>query len=324
MKGTRAHTRTGIFGALLLLGVLVGCGGAHAPVSPSAPATASKPTSKLGLWVLESDGAPVFTRVTAEIQKRWAGPVRVARLTGNDAHDTPLLQSFGAPGAPRLVAAIGLGAAMRAKALRGKNVVFCQAFNFEDQELVQPWMKGVSPLPPIRPQFRLWKSVDPTLTRVAMVTGPNLRWLLQEARAAAASEKIQLVHREINSDLEAVYAIKELLDNVEGIWLVPDNRILSRWALQEITAIGHKQGKQVVVFNSQLLSLGALLSMEASPADVATAVVRRLNESANMEQRIPGPAVVALNTVSAYANPTVAAQLGVKLPRHLTGAGDGR
>ena len=307
---------------LLLMATLAGCGGGHVPLSPSAPANMSKPVPKSGLWVLESDGSPVFTRVTTEIEKRWAGPVRVVRLTGSDAHDAQLMKSFNAPGAPRLVAAIGLGAAMKAKALRGKNVVFCQAFNFEDQELVQPWLKGVSPLPPIRAQFRLWKSVDRTLTRVAMVTGPNLRWLLQEARTAAAQEKIQLVHRETNSDLEAVYVIKELLDNIDGVWLVPDNRILSRWALQEITAIGHKQGKQVVVFNSQLLSLGALLSVEATPVDVATSVVRRLKESANMEQRIPGPPVVALNTMSVHANPTVAAQLGIKLPRHLTGAGD--
>lgn len=303
----------------LLMAALAGCGGAHAPVSPPG---VSKPAPKSAVWVLESDGSPVFTRVTAEIQKRWAGPVRALRLTGDEVRDAQLMQSFNAPGAPRLVAAIGLGAAMKAKALRGKNVVFCQAFNFEDQELVQPWMKGVSPLPPIRAQFRLWKSIDRSMTRVAMVSGPKLRWLLQEARTAAALEKIQLVHREINSDLEAVYAIKELLDNVEGVWLVPDNRILSRWALQEITAIGHKHGKQVVVFNAQLLSLGALLSMEASPADVAMSVVRRLNESAHMEQRVPGPPMIALNTMSVYANPTVAAQLGVKLPRHLTGAGD--
>ena len=310
---------------LLPLMVLAGCTAAHVPLSaPAAPAAPAITTPKLGLFVLESDGAPVFTRVTAEIRKRWAGPVQVVRLTGNEPHDSLLMRSFDEPAAPRLVAAIGLAAAVKAKRLRGKNVVFCQAFNFEDQELIQPWMKGVSPLPPIRQQFRLWKSVDPTLTRVAMVTGPKLHWLLQEARAAAKSEKIELTHQDVNSDLKAVYAIKELLDSVDGVWLVPDNRILSKWALQEITAIGHKQGKQVVVFNSQLLSLGALLSIEADPADVATSVVRRLNESATMVQRIPGLSVLALSTMSVQANPTVAAQLGVKLPSKLRGPGHAR
>src|SRR4030065_1005961 len=94
------------------------------------------------------------------------------------------------PDAPRFVV-IGSPAARMAREVPGKKVIFCQVFNYEDAELVTPWMKGVSATAPVGEQFRVWKSLYPKLTSVGVITGKNLQGLMKEMQAAAKVNQIR-------------------------------------------------------------------------------------------------------------------------------------
>jgi ABC-type uncharacterized transport system substrate-binding protein len=175
-----------------------------------------------------------------------------------------------------LVVSIGLPAARVARGLSGKRVVFCQVFNYEDTDLVTSWMIGVAATPPVNEQFRVWKQLSPRLKRVGVITGKSLRGLMEEAQAAARENGLELVHVEVRSDKETLYAYKQLVPKIQGLWLVPDNRVLSREVIRDVMAHSVREGKQVAVFSHQLLALGGLVSAESGYADIAEQVLERL------------------------------------------------
>lgn len=280
---------------------LAGC----ASLSPG-PDPVSAPTVRFhvptGIIVLQSDDSPAYADVTRELVRQWRGGLEVVHLNEDGdlgAEARGQIQSSGKP----FVVAVGLAAARAARSLSGKKVVFCQVFNYAEHDFVRPWMKGVSAVPPVGLQFRAWKAQDPGLARVAVIAGVGLRDLMAEARAAALEHGIKLHHVEVNSDLALRYAYAQLAPEVQGLWLVPDNRVLSVDVLRDVFALSRKRGQQIMVMNDQLLAWGGTLSAESDPADVAGRVLARVREAAGYAA-IPGPDITPLTKVNIKSNPT--------------------
>ena len=269
----------------VLVSLLSACALPRAPVP-----TPEVPQAHPELLILESSPAPVYAHVTAELKRTWPGKTQVETLDDADPTVLTRVREARAP----LVAAIGLPAALVARRLSNKQVVFCQVFNYRGHRLLSARMKGVEALPPPEQHFDAWRSVSPKLERVAMVTGPGLEKLLASARDAGAKHGITVSHWTVNSDLEALYAFKRLGPDIQGLWLVPDNRILSAKLLREVLTLADRQGIQVLVSNPQFLRLGAWLSAEADPVDVARQVSLRLHAASAHGSAVPGPAMVPL------------------------------
>ncbi len=215
----------------------------------------------------------------------------------------------------QIVVAIGLPAALVARKLAGKRVIFCQVFNYEDYDLITPWMKGVSAIPPVARQFQTWKKIDPTLTKVGVITGKNLHSLLQEAQTAAKDNQITLSHIEVGSDLEMLYAFKRLSGEIQALWLVPDNRVLSRKILRDLLSTAYRQGKQVLVFSEQLLPLGGLISVENDHADIANQVLARVSRAAAENiSTLSGADILPLTKFKIRINATLVKRFGLTPP----------
>jgi ABC-type uncharacterized transport system substrate-binding protein len=212
-----------------------------------------------------------------------------------------------------VVVAVGLPAAQLARGLSGKKVIFCQVFNFEDAELVTPWMKGVAATAPVSEQFRVWKVLNPRLTKVGFITGKNLYGLMEMAKTAAKENKITLEHVEVRSDKETLYAYKKLTPKIQGLWLVPDNRVLSGDVIRDIMAHSVKEGKQVAVFGHELLGLGGLISAETSNTDIAKQVLMRVKQ-AQEASGVPGAPVIPLTRADIRINTVMAKRLNLKIP----------
>lgn len=268
--------------------LMAACAG-PSPRIPPAQATAATP-SYPELLILESSGAPVYTRVSAELLRLWPGKIQIETLDAGDPGVAARVRRTRAP----LIAAVGLPAALAVRGLRDRQVVFCQVFNYRGHRLVSARMKGVEALPPPAQHFAAWQAISPKLKRVALVTGPGLDNLLIATREAAAKRGISLSHWAVNSDLEALYAFKRLGPDIQGLWLLPDNRILSAKLLRDVLALAERQGIQVLVSNPEFLRLGAWLSAEADPADIARQVSTRLHAAAAHGSAVPGPAMLPL------------------------------
>jgi ABC-type uncharacterized transport system substrate-binding protein len=268
------------------------------------------------LVVLLSDSTAVFAGVQREIGKKYPRKLETYIL-GDESMYPAVQKKIESSGEP-VVVAIGLPAARLARGLSGKKVIFCQVFNYEDAELVTPWIKGVSATAPVREQFRAWKALYPKLTRVGVITGKNLQGLMDEAQAAAKENKIRLEHVEVRSDKETLYAYKQLSPKIQGLWLVPDNRVLSRDVIRDIMAHSVREGKQVAVFGHELLGLGGLISAETSYADIAEQVLTRVRQ-AQEASGVPGAPVISLTRTVIKINTVMAKRLDLKIPETLRG-----
>lgn len=290
---------------IIFCAVLTGC-------LPPPQATAPVPA----LVVLSSDSSPAFAGVQREIGKKF--PHRVETYTLGDESTYPAVQKKIESSNEPVVVAIGLPAARLARSFSGKKVIFCQVFNYQDEELVTPWMKGVSATAPVGEQFRVWKALYPKLARVGVITGKNLQGLMENAQAAAKENKIRLDHVEVRSDKETLYAYKQLSPKMQGLWLVPDNRVLSREVIRDIMAHSVKEGKQVAVFGRELLGLGGLISAETSYADIAERVLARVRQAQEVSG-VPGAPVIPLTRAVIKINTVMAKRLNLKIPGTLRG-----
>ena len=171
--------------------------------------------------------------------------------------------------APGAVVAIGLRAAQSSIAMSDKPVVFSQVFNYRHHGLLQKNSRGVAALPPMDAQVAAWKEIDPTISRLGLIVGEGHQDLLEEAEIAAQSHGIQLVTQVTRSDQETLYFFRRMVRDIDGFWLLPDNRVLSARVLQQMLTEAQRQRVPVSVPSDSMLSLGAMVSMTSSAADIA-------------------------------------------------------
>jgi ABC-type uncharacterized transport system substrate-binding protein len=153
-------------------------------------------------------------------------------------------------------------------------VVFSQVFNYRHHGLLRENSRGVASLPPLDAQLAAWKEVDPTVARIGMIVGEGHDDLIAEARSAAEKRGIELVVQVTNSDQETLYYFRRMIRNIDGFWLLPDNRILSARVLREMFADAKRQRVPVSVPTDSMLSLGGMISMTTSAADIAESIVK--------------------------------------------------
>lgn len=260
------------------------------------------------LAILLSDESPAFRHVAEEVANQAGRPIANFRLDGSVASREEALRRLQRSTHSTIVA-IGLPAARAAHRLTDKQVVFCQVSSHEEESLVSPFVKGVSAVPPVREQFRAWRALNPKLRTVGVITGPQQTVLLTEARQAARANGLELIAVEVKSDRETLYAFKRLSRRVQGLWLVPDNRVLSNAVLRDLMTHAVKEGKQVLAFSHELLGLGALLSVESSPADIAGQVLARTRETS-----AKSVGILPLTRVETRVNATMLRRFGLTVP----------
>ncbi len=317
--------RRWILWAAVALVSLAGCAGrlevAPAPVPepvPVPPPVAQPPKTVLPpVVILVSANIPAYTAVAERLEQRLGARARRYLMTAPLADDPRLARLLSEKGRVQVVA-VGLQAALVARGLRrsGCSVVFCQVFNYADYALVSATSKGVSSIPSANETFTVWHRLAPGLRRVGVFTGAGLTGPLQQAAAAAQRHGIELVPVEVGSDKELLYRYKQMARQLDGLWLLPDNRVLSRDAIEGVMTYSMRNGKQVAVFSDELLAIGGLLSISAEPDDIAAQVMKQLAD-ARRSGEIDGPELAELEQATIRINPMVAHRLNLTVPKEL-------
>lgn len=254
------------------------------PASGPAAVVVPEPTKLPPVAIVLTSGQPAYADVARELTQRFENyeiydlsdrsrpPVTVLRLI-NDS-DT---------GA---VVAIGLRAAQSSVAMSNSPVVFSQVFNYQDYNLLTDHSRGVAAIAPLDAQIAAWKQADPTITRIGAIIGPGHDDLIAEAKRAAEQNGMELLMRVVQSDQETLYNFKRMVRDIDGFWLFPDNRILSRRALLQIMDDAKHQRVPVLVTSESMLRIGASISVSSVASDIAetiTNVVRQI-QAGNIRQ----------------------------------------
>lgn len=170
------------------------------------------------------------------------------------------------------VVAIGLRAAKASVAMAESPVIFSQVFNHQDHGLLTGNSRGIAPLAPLDAQLAAWTEIDPSISRIGIIIGEGHDALLEEARLAAQKYNIELRIRIAHSDQETLYIFRRMIQNIDGFWLFPDNRILSARSLQEILETARRRQVAVAVPNESMLEKGATISIVTDAEDIAATI----------------------------------------------------
>ncbi len=279
-----------------------------APPRRPAPRPAPRPHEVI---VLFQPDAPAYSEIAAQLGDLLSGErFRVVQVPLDSAAQATLAQL---KVSSRTVAvAIGLEAVEAARAqLPAASLVFCQVFNY--QELLgaeRTW--GVQSVPPLGLQLATWKELDSSLQRIGLIVSDAHAGFVDEAMQAASVAAAEVSAAVSASDRETLYLFKRLAPQLDGLWLFPDNRILSPGVLQEVLTYALTHGIGVLVLNDALLDWGALLSASSTAPDVAL-TVRGVIERVVAGRTKQLPSMTPLSEVEFQVNPSVAGQLGLEV-----------
>lgn len=171
------------------------------------------------------------------------------------------------------VIAIGLGAAESAVQLSRKPVVFSQVFNFNDHGLLTENSRGVASIAPLDAQLAAWKEIDPGVSEIGFIIGEGHDRLIETATIAALEQGVNLIVRISRSDQETLYFYKRMIADIDGFWMMPDNRILSSRVIKEILDDAFRRNVAVVVSHDAMLPMGAAISFSTSASNIAATIV---------------------------------------------------
>lgn len=292
------------------------------PQQPPPPPPQPEPPSpvRLDVDILVSADLPDYLAVAKQLSASIDGDVRTHYMKGNPA-TAPLILPRIRENEGDQVVGIGLLAARAAQQIPDRQAVFCQVFNYGDANLLAENSKGIALTPSPAFQLGVWKALQPNLTHVGLLIGPQQESLVTAARASAESLGIQLHVRVVSSDKGTLVALREMAADIDGLWLLPDNRILSTTTLRTLMSYSLRNGLSIAGFDHQLLAHGALLTVTPRHEDIAAAVIERL-ETSKGKTTIPGPGVVFLDSGDVRVNTRMAERMGLTIPQELRTSSD--
>ncbi|MDH3748367.1 MAG: hypothetical protein OER97_09180 [Gammaproteobacteria bacterium] len=211
------------------------------------------------------------------------------------------------------VVAIGLIAATSAVQMANVPVIFSQVFNYQDHGLITESSRGVAAIVPVAAQIAAWKDIDPNVSEIGIIIGEGHEDLVAEAELAAEQHAISLKIRTAHSDQETLYLYKRMIQDIDGFWLFPDNRILSTRILNEILQSARHRNVAVLVSNESMLAMGATISISSVPSDIAekiTEIIRLIqaNRFADVPSLTPLSDIRVETNEAFLQKPVVAAE----------------
>lgn len=252
--------------------------------------------------IVLTSSQPAYLDVAAELAGHFENHT-VYDLSDESLPPVAILRSINDSDSVAVVA-IGLRAAQSSVSMSDSPVVFSQVFNHQEHELLKENSRGVAALAPMEAQLAAWKQVQPGIRRIGIIVGEGHDELLQSAQVAAEKYQIDLDVRIAHSDQETLYLFRRMLRDIDGFWLLPDNRILSARVLTEMVEDANRHNVSVVVPNESMLQIGAAISISTVAADIAETIanVLRRIQAGEIEQV---PPITELSEVRVVTNDTI-------------------
>ena len=237
---------------------------------PELPTPIPAPPPLPPVSIVLTNSQPAYADVADELARHFDN-YKIYDLGADDRPPVSILRIIN-DSEPGAVIAIGLRAAQSSIAMSDHPVVFSQVFNYRHHDLLQDNSRGVAALPPIEAQLAAWKEADPSVERIGLILGEGHDELITEAEIAAQRHGIDLVVQITHSDQETLYFFRRMIRDIDGFWLLPDNRVLSSRVLQQMLADAKQRRVPISVPNDSMLSLGAMISMTTRASDIAATI----------------------------------------------------
>ncbi|HVF64977.1 MAG TPA: ABC transporter substrate binding protein [Casimicrobiaceae bacterium] len=171
---------------------------------------------------------------------------------------------------PRLVLAIGLGAAKLAKEhLADARTLYIMVSNPRKYDLVGNNIAGITLNIPVEAQFNAYKTLVPGLKSVGVIyDANNSADLIREATGVAKKLGVELVAVSVRSQRQVPEALRGMLAKVDAIWMVPDETVVTTDSFKYFLVTTLENGIPFFAASDIFVEAGALAALSPDYTDV--------------------------------------------------------
>jgi hypothetical protein len=294
--------------ALILIYLAIGCARRVPPPATSGstniPVPAPTPLRDVAILYHSASG---YADIAAQLKNLLPASTYRVTMADVESEDSQVALDRLRRNPKLFTVAIGLPAARFARDELKGPILFAGVFNYQELLVSGRPIRGVAVMPRLDLQAEDWTKLDPKIRRVGLIVSESHTDLIsQAAKITTVSVKTEIS----GSDRETLYLFKRMAPQIDGIWLVPDDQILSPEILRNLLEYAVTHGVRVCVFSDALLDWGALMSARPTTPDTAR-TLRRLLERMMASGANAVPPLTTTSELVVHLNTQVAGRLGL-------------
>ena len=164
---------------------------------------------------------------------------------------------------PDIILAVGVQAALLAQEnLSDIPMVYSVVLAPEKHGLTTGNAIGISMGVPVGEQFKLFKETLPSLRTLGVIFDPaNSMSMIRMAREEAGRLGIDLVAIEVHRPQDVPAAVRRLLPQIHGLWMIPDSTVVNADSIQFFLLTTLQEGIPLMTFSPAFVKSGGLLSL---------------------------------------------------------------
>ena len=199
---------------------------------------------------------------------------------------------------PDLVLAVGILAATLVKEqFTDIPIIFCMVINHKRFNLEGNNITGISSEVSVDDQFTILKELLGAHKNVGVIYDPTKTGnIVSEADRMIKKLEFNFIKKEVTSESEVIPALKNMIDKIDALWMIPDSTVITKTSLNAISKTLLEHHLPIFCTSDAIVKAGALVSV--SPDYVHTG-----RQAARMAQTL-------------LSNPTTTS-LGIKQPDKL-------
>ncbi|MCC6545096.1 MAG: ABC transporter substrate-binding protein [Nitrospirae bacterium] len=266
--------------------------------------------------VIMSQELPVYREAVTGIKSIYDGKMREFDLKGDLEESGRVVREIKRH-LPDLIISVGLLATVTAKNnFQHTPIVYCMVFNPDLFSISGSNLTGVNLNISSFEAIRRLRELFPEAKKIGILYDPaKSKRIVEKDMQIAQTWGFTLTTKEVSSIKEMPDAFRDIQNEIDLLWLIPDSTVVTPESLEFIFLKTFESRIPVIAFSKDLLSRGALLTFSPDYHTVGIEAGRLAN---NILQGKPPPAAEAVNTVKKLQtsiNIMVAKKMGIKINR---------
>jgi putative ABC transport system substrate-binding protein len=175
---------------------------------------------------------------------------------------------------------------------------------------------GASMNIPVEQPIRLFKQLGPQVKRIGVIFNRNRTgYLVRQAQAAAKEQGLELVTREVNSPKEVVGALESMQDDIDALWIVPDETTLSQAVVQQMLLFSYRKKIPLLGLSDRHAQMGALFALSFASGEDIGRQAGELAQTILAGRAASGVPYTTARKVYLTVNLKAAQKLGLEIPQ---------
>ena len=164
---------------------------------------------------------------------------------------------------PDIILAVGvLAASLVKEQFSNIPIIFCMVINHERFNLQGANITGISSEASVEDQFAILKELLGTYKNVGVIYDPaKTGKIVSEATSVSKNFEFNLIKSEVASDTEVALALKDIINKIDALWIIPDSTVITKKSLDTISKTTIEHHLPIICTSEAIVKAGALVSV---------------------------------------------------------------